>query len=148
MSLKALLGRGLAGVRGTGEARGATSWPIGAGAALGLPPKAQSPAPQVSRETPLLGRGPTWAESAVPWGHLRVSSHDPTFQGENQPGRRAGPAFILPSKSSDISYESYVIIIKASGHMHWRRQWHPTPVLLPGKSHGRRSLVGCSPWGG
>ena len=29
----------------------------------------------------------------------------------------------------------------------WRKQWHPTPVLLPGKSHGRRSLVGCSPWG-
>ena len=28
-----------------------------------------------------------------------------------------------------------------------RRQWHPTPVSLPGKSHGRRSLVGCSPWG-
>ena len=27
-----------------------------------------------------------------------------------------------------------------------RRQWHPTPVLLPGKSRGRRSLVGCSPW--
>ena len=31
--------------------------------------------------------------------------------------------------------------------IYWRRQWHPTPVLLPGKSHGRRSLVGCSPWG-
>ena len=31
--------------------------------------------------------------------------------------------------------------------MLWRRQWHPTPVLLPGKSHGWRSLVGCSPWG-
>ena len=28
-----------------------------------------------------------------------------------------------------------------------RRQWHPTPVLLPGESHGRRGLVGCSPWG-
>ena len=28
-----------------------------------------------------------------------------------------------------------------------RRQWHPTPVLLPGKSHGWRNLVGCSPWG-
>ena len=27
------------------------------------------------------------------------------------------------------------------------QQWHPTPVLLPGKSHGWRSLVGCSPWG-
>ena len=31
--------------------------------------------------------------------------------------------------------------------MHWRRQWQPTPVLLPGKSHGRRNLMGCSPWG-
>ena len=29
----------------------------------------------------------------------------------------------------------------------WRRQWHPTPVLLPGKSPGWRGLVGCSPWG-
>ena len=29
-----------------------------------------------------------------------------------------------------------------------RRRWHPTPVLLPGKSHGRRSLGGCSPWDG
>ena len=28
-----------------------------------------------------------------------------------------------------------------------RRQWQPTPVLLPGKSHGWRSLVGCGPWG-
>ena len=28
-----------------------------------------------------------------------------------------------------------------------RRQWHPTPVLLPGKSYGQRSLEGCSPWG-
>ena len=28
-----------------------------------------------------------------------------------------------------------------------RRQWHPTPILLPGKSHGWRSLEGCSPWG-
>ena len=29
----------------------------------------------------------------------------------------------------------------------WRRPWHPTPVLLPGKSHGWRILVGCGPWG-
>ena len=29
----------------------------------------------------------------------------------------------------------------------WRMQWYPTPVLLPGKSHGWRSLVGCNPWG-
>ena len=46
---------------------------------------------------------------------------------------------------------------RLEGHCHFvsamvqckgqRRQWHPTPVLLPGKSHGRRSLAGCSPWG-
>ena len=29
----------------------------------------------------------------------------------------------------------------------WRRQWHPTPILLPGKFHGWRSLEGCSRWG-
>ena len=34
-----------------------------------------------------------------------------------------------------------------SGSYNRRRQWHPTPVLLPGKSHGWSSLVGCSPWG-
>ena len=37
--------------------------------------------------------------------------------------------------------------LEASGIWFWRRQWHPTPVLLPGKSHGRRSLGGHSPWG-
>ena len=33
------------------------------------------------------------------------------------------------------------------GKIPWRRKWHPTPVLLPGESHGGRSLVGYSPWG-
>ena len=39
---------------------------------------------------------------------------------------------------SNLDYFSYV---------NRRRQWQPTPVLLPGESHGWRSLVGCSPWG-
>ena len=34
-----------------------------------------------------------------------------------------------------------------SSHANRRRQWHPTPVHLSGKSHGWRSLVGCSLWG-
>ena len=37
--------------------------------------------------------------------------------------------------------------LRKTNSMRRRRQWHPIPVLLPGKSHGRRSLVGCSPWG-
>ena len=38
-------------------------------------------------------------------------------------------------------------LLPLSKRVPWRRRWHPTPVLLPGKSHGQRSLVGCSPWG-
>ena len=38
-------------------------------------------------------------------------------------------------------------ILDAHNPCPWRKQWDPTPVLLPGKSHGRRSLVGYSPWG-
>ena len=40
-----------------------------------------------------------------------------------------------------------VCFFKTPSAFPWRRQWHPTPVLLPGKSHGRQSMVGCSPWG-
>ena len=37
--------------------------------------------------------------------------------------------------------------IPTSGRFPWRRKWQPTPVFMPGKSHGPRSLVGYSPWG-
>ena len=33
------------------------------------------------------------------------------------------------------------------GKIPWRREWQPTPVVLPGESHGQRSLAGYSPWG-
>ena len=51
--------------------------------------------------------------------------------------------------SMSSSKEEYVHrqLLPASNNDSWRRRWHPTPVLLPGKSHGWRSLVGCSPWG-
>ena len=50
-----------------------------------------------------------------------------------------------PSKCWRHSWE--VMSITLSKVVFRRRQWHPTPVLVPGKSHGQRSLVGCSPWG-
>ena len=34
-----------------------------------------------------------------------------------------------------------------SGRCSWRREWPPTPVFLPGESHGQRTLIGYSPWG-
>ena len=45
-------------------------------------------------------------------------------------------------KSRDITLLTKVCLVKAIG-----KGKHPTLVLLPGKSHGWRSLVGCSPWG-
>ena len=48
------------------------------------------------------------------------------------------------SWSSNHSWKIHVFHIPIQWHR--RRQWHPTPVLLPGKPHGWRSLVGCSPW--
>ena len=39
------------------------------------------------------------------------------------------------------------LLFASPAHSQRRRQWHPTPVLLTGKFHGRRSLVGCSPRG-
>ena len=46
----------------------------------------------------------------------------------------------FPTMEIVNSFKWYLTLIKR------RRQWHPTPALLPGKSHGRRSLAGCSPW--
>ena len=49
-------------------------------------------------------------------------------------------------KHPHISIKLFIIIIIRIFEV-FSRQWHPTPVLLPGKSHGRRSLVGSSPQG-
>ena len=56
------------------------------------------------------------------------------------------------TRLSDWTTTEYTIYFKdvcllISSEMLRRKQWHPTPVLLPGKSHEWRSLVGYSPWG-
>ena len=43
----------------------------------------------------------------------------------------------LPTSAEDMGS------IPGSGRIPWRRKWHPTPVFLPGESHGQRSLAGC-----
>ena len=53
---------------------------------------------------------------------------------------------VLLSKEHCFASFSYLSFSHASGEI-WRRQRHPTPVLLPGKSHGRRSPERCSPRG-
>ena len=47
----------------------------------------------------------------------------------------------LPANAEDARDSSW------DGKIPWRRKWQPTPIFLPGKFHGQRSLVGCSPRG-
>ena len=53
----------------------------------------------------------------------------------------------LQSMGSLRVRHNWATSLSLSTFTHWRRKWQPTPVFLPGESHGRRSLVGCSPWG-
>ena len=56
------------------------------------------------------------------------------------------PAFRLIKMHYSLTEVKRELLLHALtniSHSCWRRQWHPTPVLLPGKSHGRRSLVGA-----
>ena len=49
------------------------------------------------------------------------------------------------SESEYLRVQSSGLFLKSI--LNWRRKWQPTPVYLPGKSHGQRSLEGYSPWG-
>ena len=72
---------------------------------------------------------PTWRVDSLLLSHLRI------------------PISLI------LHLSSYNIAVPCTQHqevhflVQYKGQWHPTPVLLPGKSHGWRSLVGCSPWG-
>ena len=46
-----------------------------------------------------------------------------------------------------VFWGNFILFFRVATSVHQKRQWQPTPVLLPRKSHGQRSLVGCSPWG-
>ena len=60
-------------------------------------------------------------------------------------------SFVVPKTGgNEAKYmRDFSVLCLLTMHMNpqQRRQWHPTPVSLPGKSHGWRSLLGCSPWG-
>ena len=77
----------------------------------------------------------------VPYLHLRAGAQGRgwTYSGVYHRCLTQG---LLCSKGWQV-LDEYCLFIQFSRS----RQWHPTPVLLPGKSHGWKSLVGCSPWG-
>ena len=71
----------------------------------------------------------------------------------NNSGESGHPCLIPDLRGNVFSFSPLRIMFTvgllymAFTMLRWRRQWQPTPVLLPGKSHGWRSLVGFSPWG-
>ena len=57
-----------------------------------------------------------------------------------------GPGRLQSMRSLGVGHD-WATSLSLFTFMHWRRKWQPTPVFLPGKSQGWRSLVGCRLWG-
>ena len=76
------------------------------------------------------------------WCHPAISSCDTlfSFSPRSFPGSETFPMSRLFASDDQNTYFSYLMSNIQ------KRRWHPTPVLLPRKPHGRRSLVGYSPW--
>ena len=65
--------------------------------------------------------------------------------GQGAKGFLGGSVVKNPPAIAGVSEDTS--LIPGSRRFPWRRKWQPTPVFLPGESHGQRSLVGCSPRG-
>ena len=68
------------------------------------------------------------------------------FQRQKRRGKIRRHQHTSTLVSLNGSASNKIMIINIIYGVFRRRQWHPTPVLLLGKSHGRRSLLGCNPW--
>ncbi|XP_060275169.1 collagen alpha-1(I) chain-like [Ovis aries] len=126
-----------------GAARGACG-PRGPGASGAGSPVRRLPGPSsASRPTPgRQGRvSPPPGRRPPPCG-----AGGPPCSGTRTPGRLEDTAYRPVRLLGPTVFEERVDL-PLPARKRRRRRWHPTPVILPGKSHGRRSLVGCSPWG-
>ena len=80
--------------------------------------------------------GKPWSPGTLVWVFSSSPSHDFDHTLLSQASRE--PAWLVQRCSEPHTWV---------GKIPWRRKWQPTPVFLPGKSHGRQSLVGYCPWG-
>ena len=95
--------------------------------------------------------------AGLPWTHAGSESLWAPPVGEPGGGRfgtsgqhgAGSPALVLPQHlgQTKVLTDPRVQLTWSLYHLLWRRKWQPTPVFLPGKSDGQRSLVGYSPWG-
>ena len=146
--------------------------PVALSPPAGSPAHSACPSPGGSQLTLRRVKGTPASRASAPPAHALASSglrsessngepSPPTSpQGEPHPclgfSPRTGLRFLLLSTSGLpwwLRWERMCLQCRRLGFDPWvrkipgRRQGHPTPGLLPGESHGRRSLVGCCPWG-
>ena len=82
---------------------------------------------------------------ATPWTAVRQASLSIT--NSRRLLKHMSIESVMPSNHLILCHPLLLLSDNFQVQIKRRRQWHPTPVLLPGKFHGRRSLVGCSSWG-
>ena len=95
----------------------------------------------VPRDQSVTNEEGSWA-NVSPSLFLSPTPNNPYWQCHSLKGKSqiTSPSTLSPPKTTSVVY----LCLWSPDR---RRRWHPTPALLIGKSHGRRSLVGCSPWG-
>ena len=99
------------------------------------------------------GKEEKWTtEDEMARWHHRLNAHEYGWTpgvGDGQGGLACCNSWGSKSRTqlSDWTELNWSESIPRSGKIPWKRKWQPTPVFLPGKSHGQRSLAEYSPWG-
>ena len=85
----------------------------------------------------------TDGESRQAWWGVQVGGRGSGLGYQQRASQVALVAKKLPTNAGEVRHGFNPWVLKIS----WRRVWQPTPVFLPGESHGQRSLMDYSPWG-
>ena len=98
----------------------------------------------------------SWASLVVQWLRIcltmqatqvrSLAQEDPTCRGATKPGHLNSGGASGKEPACQPRRHERRRFDPGAGKIPWRRAWQPTPVFLPGESHGQRSLVGQSPW--
>ena len=93
---------------------------------------------------PCLSPTPGVCSNSCPFAEKAIATHSSTLAWQipwtEEPGRLRSMGSLGVGHDEATSLSLFTV-------MHWRRQWQPTPVFLPGESQGWGSLVGCCLWG-
>ena len=100
-----------------------------------------------SHQKPILRAPWSWTSSFQNWENKFLCLSHPVYSILLQQHKQGKTKTSPWSPASILSLRKSILHTKSQSGLLKGVIWHPTPVLLPGKSHGQRSLVGCGPWG-